>query len=113
MWQDTFDSRISLGTLTGILRVAGLQDCFIGGNSTGHLSVYNRNGRYLGFIDLDEGLFKRGCADNGQQIYDPKFGDNKLCECGHYYERHFDSYEDMYPCGCKYCGCLEFILFEA
>jgi hypothetical protein len=40
--------------------------------------------------------------------YNPKFGDDKECECGHPYYRHFDSYEDNYPCGCKYCGCREF-----
>lgn len=37
--------------------------------------------------------------------YDPKFGDQRICECGHPYHRHFDSYEDMIPVGCKYCVC--------
>lgn len=37
--------------------------------------------------------------------YDPAFGDDKLCACGHTYYRHFDSYENMYPVGCKYCIC--------
>ena len=37
--------------------------------------------------------------------YDKSYGDNKLCECGHTYERHFDGYEDMAPVGCKYCAC--------
>jgi hypothetical protein len=41
--------------------------------------------------------------------YNPNYGDDRVCECGHTYYRHFDSYEDMYPCGCKYCGCREFI----
>ena len=27
--------------------------------------------------------------------YNPKYGDDKLCKCGHSYYRHFDSYEDM------------------
>jgi len=40
----------------------------------------------------------------GEKAYDPAFGDNKLCECGHTYYRHFDTYEDMAPVGCKYCG---------
>jgi hypothetical protein len=40
--------------------------------------------------------------------YNPAFGNDRLCECGDPYDRHFDSYEDMYPCGCKYCGCREF-----
>lgn len=42
--------------------------------------------------------------------YNPDFGDNRLCECGHAYCRHFDSYEGMAPVGCKYCGCDEFRL---
>ena len=40
--------------------------------------------------------------------YNPNFGDTKKCKCGHIYEVHFDSYENMEPCGCKYCGCFEF-----
>lgn len=42
--------------------------------------------------------------------YNPDFGDNRLCECGHTYYRHFDTYEHMAPVGCKYCGCQEFKL---
>ena len=40
--------------------------------------------------------------------YNPKYGDGRICECGHPYYRHFDTYENMYPCGCKYCQCFEF-----
>lgn len=40
--------------------------------------------------------------------YNPNYGDNRICECGHTYIRHFDSYENMEPCGCKYCGCYTF-----
>jgi hypothetical protein len=40
--------------------------------------------------------------------YNPKYGDNRMCKCGHTYYRHFDSYEDMEACGCKYCQCHEF-----
>jgi hypothetical protein len=35
--------------------------------------------------------------------YDPNFGDQKLCQCGHPYYRHFDTYDGMAPVGCKYC----------
>lgn len=35
--------------------------------------------------------------------YDPSYGDQRLCLCGHTYERHFDGYEDGAPVGCKYC----------
>jgi len=40
--------------------------------------------------------------------YDPNFGDDKECTCGHPYYRHFDSYENMAPVGCKYCHCFKF-----
>jgi hypothetical protein len=42
--------------------------------------------------------------------YNPDFGDGKICECGHTYYRHFDTYDGMAPVGCKYCGCDEFKL---
>lgn len=41
--------------------------------------------------------------------YDPKFGDDRMCLCNHPYYRHFDTYENMYPIGCKYCDCAGFI----
>ena len=44
--------------------------------------------------------------------YNPNYGDNKLCKCGHTYYRHFDSYEGMNPVGCKYCSCDEFVPVE-
>lgn len=44
-----------------------------------------------------------------EKQYNPKYGDNRVCVCGHTYYHHFDSYEEMYPCGCKYCGCHEFV----
>ncbi|SOK58630.1 hypothetical protein [Yersinia phage fHe-Yen9-04] len=41
--------------------------------------------------------------------YNPEYGDERICECGHSYYRHFDSYEEMSPIGCKYCQCFEFV----
>lgn len=40
--------------------------------------------------------------------YNSKYGDDRICVCGDPYYRHFDTYEDMYPCGCKYCDCYTF-----
>lgn len=40
-------------------------------------------------------------------VYDKTFRD-VICKCGHPYHRHFDSYEDMAPVGCKYCQCRIF-----
>lgn len=41
--------------------------------------------------------------------YNPHYGDDRLCECGDPYDRHFDSYDNMYPVGCKYCSCSKFV----
>ena len=35
--------------------------------------------------------------------YNPKFGDDRECICGHPYYRHFDPFEGNAPVGCKYC----------
>jgi hypothetical protein len=40
--------------------------------------------------------------------YNLSYGDDIECKCGHPYYRHFDTYDNMDPCGCKYCGCSEF-----
>jgi hypothetical protein len=44
--------------------------------------------------------------------YDPQYGFDTLCQCGHTYYRHFDSYEDRLPVSCKYCECTRFIAAE-
>lgn len=43
-----------------------------------------------------------------ERHYNPNYGDDRECVCGHPYHRHFDGYEDNKACGCKYCGCFEF-----
>ena len=44
-----------------------------------------------------------------ERFYNPVYGDDRLCECGDVYFRHFNSYEDPpFPSGCKYCDCFEF-----
>lgn len=40
--------------------------------------------------------------------YNPNYGNDRVCKCGHSYYRHFDSYENMEAVGCKYCGCDNF-----
>lgn len=44
-----------------------------------------------------------------EYVYNKDYGDERVCECGHRYERHFDSYEEMDPIGCKYCECETFV----
>lgn len=54
--------------------------------------------------------FAKQWSKNPSLVYDPEYGDDKECLCGHAYYRHFDTYADMYPCGCKYCRCDTFVL---
>ena len=42
------------------------------------------------------------------RVYNPQYGDDRVCKCGHTYYRHFDPYEDMEAVGCKYCMCGTF-----
>ncbi|QGH79455.1 hypothetical protein SEA_LIMPID_144 [Streptomyces phage Limpid] len=42
------------------------------------------------------------------RMWDENHDQDALCKCSHPYHRHFDSYEDMYPIGCKYCECDTF-----
>ena len=44
-----------------------------------------------------------------KRMYNPEYGDDQICKCGHPYYRHFDSYADMIPVGCKYCECFVFM----
>lgn len=62
------------------------------------LLVSDRNGPYLEYIMLQP-----------TKMYNPDYGDTRMCKCGHHYYRHFDTYEDMNPCGCKYCRCRNFV----
>ena len=39
--------------------------------------------------------------------YNPKYGDDRECVCGHPYWKHFH-YDDMNPIQCKYCSCNKF-----
>lgn len=43
------------------------------------------------------------------KVWNPKYTQDAVCVCGHAYERHFDSYDEMRAIGCKYCACNEFI----
>ena len=43
------------------------------------------------------------------RLYNKNYGDDRICVCGHFYYRHFDTYNDMENVGCKYCGCNNFI----
>jgi len=52
--------------------------------------------------------YLEGIITEQTRKYNPNYGDDRICKCGHPYYRHFDTYEDMYPCGCKYCGCRDF-----
>ena len=44
------------------------------------------------------------------RLYNKDYGDNRICKCGHTYDRHFDGFEhpDHQAVGCKYCDCYTF-----
>ncbi len=44
-----------------------------------------------------------------EKKYNPNYKDEVPCRCGHSYNKHFDSYENMEAVGCKYCDCYEYI----
>ncbi len=60
------------------------------------------------FIVERIGEYCKDIIEECSRRYNPRYGDDKVCTCGHEYYRHFDTYEDMYPCGCKYCACNTF-----
>lgn len=43
-----------------------------------------------------------------QKRHNPEYDQDAKCTCGHAYYRHFDTYDDMEPVGCKYCTCWHF-----
>ena len=42
------------------------------------------------------------------EVWNPAYQQDRQCECEHVYYRHFDSYDDNLPVGCKYCDCMKF-----
>jgi|GEM_PF-4223707 len=58
---------------------------------------------------MSENPYIEKVITNTIRKYNPNYGDNRICECGHTYDRHFDSYENMSPVGCKYCPCGTFV----
>jgi len=43
-----------------------------------------------------------------KSLYNPNYGDDRICKCDHLYYRHFDTYSEMLAVGCKYCSCDTF-----
>ena len=45
------------------------------------------------------------------RLYNPRFGNNRVCVCGHIYYKHFDFFEAPInqDVGCKYCACNNFV----
>lgn len=61
-----------------------------------------------GAMSSDDPYITRTPAPEKERAYNPEYGSDRLCACGHPYYRHFDTYEDMEPVGCKYCRCYTF-----
>lgn len=71
------------------------------------INIANRTGCYDAADFIKDKIESSGIS---LRQYNSSYGDKKICNCGHTYYRHFDSYENMKPVGCKYCGCYEFRL---
>jgi hypothetical protein len=41
--------------------------------------------------------------------YNANYGDDRICECGHSYIKHFDMFDILIPHRCKTCECAEFV----
>jgi len=73
----------------------------------------------IAIIEIDDYSYQEEIKDEQPYIetvevskvrnYNPKYGENKVCKCGHIYYRHFDTYDEMEPVGCKYCPCFDFV----
>jgi len=63
---------------------------------------------YLSLGSKPSEPYKKGIILSLEKEWNPEYDQNSICECGHSYYRHFDSYENMDSVGCKYCGCYDF-----
>lgn len=78
-----------------------IRDIFFGEEHEAEL-ISNQDSPYLVYqYEINKKMIDRR--------YNPNYGDNRICICGHTYDRHFDSYDNMAAVGCKYCGCNNFI----
>lgn len=59
-------------------------------------------------INSDDRPYLEVVTIETEKRYNPNYGDDRMCKCGHSYYRHFDSYEQMEAIGCKYCECYDF-----
>lgn len=59
-------------------------------------------------ISCDEKPYLEVVTIETDRKFNPKYGSDRKCKCGHPYHRHFDSYDEMKAIGCKYCDCYVF-----
>lgn len=100
-------------TLRDQFAMAALQGCLAyshvnpaSGNYHENCSVDGAAGDAYKFADAM--LAARSPAPSTPAAYDKTFGDDRACQCGHPYGKHFD-WADSYAPGCKYCDCMKFV----
>jgi hypothetical protein len=69
-----------------------------------------KNNTYISLSSKPTDPYIESVSLNIDKQWNPNFPQDSICECGHTYDRHFDSYEDMDAIGCKYCQCYDFKL---
>lgn len=60
--------------------------------------------------DSDELPYIKKRISRTVRLYNPNYGNDRICVCGHPYYRHFDPFEpkNEQDVGCKYCFCDSF-----
>lgn len=58
--------------------------------------------------DVEDGPYLVHTVAREERKFNPNYGSDRICKCGHRYYRHFDWMEDNIACGCKYCACFTF-----
>lgn len=70
---------------------------------------FPKNSPTLAILRFDDNscitIKREECVHDPMRHYDATFGDDRKCDCGHPYYRHFDPYDEWKHVGCKYCGC--------
>ena len=74
------------------------------------LDIIAENSGTWGAENILNALEKAGWVVEWRGIpWDKDRDQDELCVCGHPYHRHFDSWDDNYPIGCKYCYRMTFV----
>lgn len=87
-------------------------DCIKEARELADLIVKHPDSGRMPLVCRKDGPYLKGVEIEEIVLYNPTYGDEKICECSHRYYRHFDTYEGMRARGCKCCPCHTFVLHK-